>query len=349
MKEEKKWVSVIIPVYNAAEYLSECLGSLVRQTIGFDNIEAIAVNDGSTDASGELLNEWAQRYSNIKVICQANSGAPGGPRNRGIESATGEFLFFADPDDFLGDEALERMVSMARRNDSDVVLGRTRGVGRSVASRPFFRNFESGDIYETRAIWSLTAHKLFRRSLVMDHGLRFAEGVRLAEEVPFVVRSYFLAKGISVVSDYDCYYLMRREGFPHLTLQAPDPALYFGVLRDALAVVVENTEQGANRNSLLLRWVREILGRFEYRFLLMSRRARGEYVTLAGALLKEFIPEDVLEDLPFLDRWRGHLLRDGRVLASIVLALLKCCQRVISIVRRRTRQCVRFVPRRCSS
>ncbi|OAH10113.1 glycosyltransferase family 2 protein [Streptomyces jeddahensis] len=339
MNEEKKWISVIIPVYNAVEYLSECLGSLVRQTIGFDNVEVIAVNDGSTDGSGELLHEWAQRYSNVKVIHQENSGAPGGPRNRGIESATGEFLFFADPDDFLGDEALERMVSMARRNDSDVVLGRIRGVGRSVASRPFARNIESGDIYETRAIWSLTAHKLFRRSLVMDHGLRFTEGVRLSEEVPFVVRAYFLAKGISVVSDYDCYYLVRREGFPHLTLQTPDPGLYFGVVRDALTVVVENTERGANRNALLLRWVRgDILGRFGYRFLLMPRHTRSEYVRLAGALLEEFAPDDVIGDLSCLDRWQGKALRDGRVMGAMVLALLKCCQRVISMVRRRVRQ-----------
>jgi glycosyltransferase involved in cell wall biosynthesis len=347
VKEDKKWVSVIIPVYNAADYLGECLRSLVRQTIGFDHIEVIAVNDGSTDRSGRLLDEWAQRYPNIKVFHQANSGAPGGPRNLGIESAAGEFLFFADPDDFLGDEAIERMVSMARRNDSDIVLGRIRGVGRSAASGPFCRNVESGDLYATRAAWSLTAHKLFRRSLVIDHGLRFTEGVRLAEEVPFVIRSYFLAKAISVVADYDCYYLVRRDGFQHLTLQVPDPTLYFGVVRDALTAVVENTEPGASRNSLLLRLASvEILKKFELRFLLMSSRMRSRYVGLAGSLLGEFVPDEALGRLSALDRSRAKLLRDGRVTASFVLALLKCCLRVINVVRRRTRLCVPFMAKR---
>lgn len=339
MQEEKKWVSVVIPIYNAAAYLDECLGSLVRQTIGFDKIEVIAVDDGSTDGSGELLDGWARRYPDVKVVHQSNSGAPGGPRNRGIELATGEFLFFADPDDFLGDEAFERMVAVARRSDSDIVLGRIRGIGRPASKGPFSRNVESGDLYDTRAVWSLTVHKLFRRSLVTDHRLRFPEGVRLAEDQAFVIRSYFLAKAISVVADYDCYYLMRREDFSHLTSQAPDPDSYYGVVRAALATVVENTEPGAARNSLLVRWVRlEILGRFGCRFLLMPRRVRCGCVSLAGSLLEDFVPGEVLEGLTPLDRWRGRLLRKGRVSALTVATFLHCCMRGIAAVRRRMRR-----------
>ncbi|MDJ0345611.1 glycosyltransferase [Streptomyces sp. H10-C2] len=317
----EKWVSVIIPVYNAVDYLNECLESIVGQTIGFDRIEVVAVDDGSTDGSGELLDTWAAQHPNIRIIHQENSGAPGGPRNRGLEVATGEFLFFADPDDYLGTEALERMLAAARRDDSDVVLGRARGVGRSAAEGPFRHNVERGDIYSTKAVWSLTAHKMFRRSLVTDNGLRFAEGVRLGEEQIFVVPAYFAAKAISVVADYDCYYLVLREGFPHLTQQGPDPEVFYSNIRKVLEKVIENTEPGARRNSLLLRWGQvEILGKFGRNFPRWPENQQKAYVRLAGELLADFIPEEVLAPLSPLDQARGRLLRLGLLDELVALA-----------------------------
>ncbi|XKK61259.1 glycosyltransferase family 2 protein [Streptomyces sp. ARC32] len=155
-------VSVVIPVYNAVDHLPECLQSIMDQSIGFENLEIIAVDDGSTDGSSELLDAWAQpRRDRFHVVHQENSGAPGGPRNRGIELAKGDYLFFADLDDFLGIEALERMVAAAERNDSDVVLGKIKGVGRKAPETPFRKSVEGGDVFTTHAIWSLTAHKLF--------------------------------------------------------------------------------------------------------------------------------------------------------------------------------------------
>lgn len=317
----EKWVSVIIPVYNAVDYLDECLESVVHQTIGIDRIEVVVVNDGSTDGSAELLDSWAVRHPEIRVLHQANSGAPGGPRNRAIDVATGEFLFFADPDDYLGTEAFERMVGAARRDDSDVVLGRIRGVGRSAAAGPFRQNVARGDIYSTKAVWSLTAHKLFRRSLVAEHGLRFAEGVRLAEEQIFIVPAYFAARAISVVADYDCYYLMKREGFPHLTQQGPDPEHFYAGIRKVLQTVVANTEPGPRRNSLLLRWGQvEILGKFGRNFPRWPADQQKAYVRLAAELLEDFIPEEVLTPLSPLDQTRGQLLRRGQLDELIALA-----------------------------
>lgn len=315
------WVSVIIPVYNAVEFLDECLESVVRQTIGIDRVEVVAVDDGSTDGSGELLDKWSAEHPQIRVLHQENSGAPGGPRNRAIDVATGEFLFFADPDDYLGTEAFERMLAAARRDDSDVVLGRIRGVGRAAATGPFRQNVERGDIYSTNAVWSLTAHKLFRRSLVAEHGLRFAEGVRLAEEQIFIVPAYFAARAISVVADYDCYYLMMREGFPHLTQQGPDPEVFYAGIRKVLETVVEKSEPGAGRNSLLLRWGQvEILGKFGRNFPRWPEDRQQAYVRLASELLQDFIPEEVLAPLSPLDQARGQLLRRGQLDELIALA-----------------------------
>lgn len=306
-------VSVVVPVFNSVAYLDECLASIAAQSIGFEAIEVVAIDDGSTDGSADRLDEWAARHTNMRVLHQANSGAPGGPRNRGIDVSTGEYLFFADPDDYLGVEAFERMLEMARRNDSDIVLGRIKGVGRVATSRPFRRAVERGDVVSTDALWSLTAHKLFRRALIVDNGLRFAEGVRLAEEQPLVVPAYFLAKTISVVADYDCYYLVLRPGAPHLTRQHPDPDQFFAIVAGSVRTVVERTKPGPERDGMLKRWAQvEILGRFGRWFPELPAPARERYTQRAAEIVAEYIPAEVFDPLPALDRVRAALVRLGR-------------------------------------
>ncbi|MCW5248933.1 glycosyltransferase family 2 protein [Streptomyces sp. SHP 1-2] len=306
-------VSVIIPVYNAAEHLPQCLQSIVDQSIGFGSVEVVAVDDGSTDGGGALLDAWAERHpGRIRVVHQENSGAPGGPRNRAVAMARGEFLFFADPDDYLGTEGLERMVAAAERNASDVVLGRIKGVGRSAPVTPFRRNVEGGDVFTAKAVWSLTAQKLFRRSLVVEHGLRFAEGLRLAEEQVFVVPAYLLARSISVVADYDCYYLVHRDDFPHLTQQVPDPEPFYGNVRDVVGIVARHVPAGERRNSLLYRWLSlEVLGRFGGRFAALPEPTRRRYMELADELMDTCFPGEVVESLPPLARLRCRLIREG--------------------------------------
>jgi Glycosyl transferase family 2 len=314
-------VTVVIPVYNAAACLDECLRSIVGQTIGLDHLEVVAVDDGSTDGSSEKLNGWAATFPNIRVIHQPNSGAPGAPRNRGVALARGEYLFFADADDYLGVEALERMLAVARRNDSDIVLGRIRGVHRTAATRPFRRSVEHGDVVSTDAVWSLTAHKLIRRSLIVENGLRFAEGVRLAEELSLIVPAYFLARTISVVADYDCYHLMLRDHGSHLTRQPADPATFFPVVRFAVETVVANTAPGAVRDGLLRRLAQvEIAGKFGRWFAGLPAEVREEYVKRSAEILDDLIPAEVFDPLTPLERIRGALIRRRRTAELVALS-----------------------------
>ena len=96
MNKETK-VSVIIPVYNAEKYLRQCLDSVVNQTLR--DIEIICVDDGSTDGSIEILREYEQKDSRVKVLCQKNQYA-GVARNNGLSHASGEYVFFMDSDDY---------------------------------------------------------------------------------------------------------------------------------------------------------------------------------------------------------------------------------------------------------
>lgn len=111
-------VSVLVPIYNVEQYLPECLDSLCGQTL--KGIEIICINDGSTDASGAILDEYAKNNSNIVVINKKNSGY-GDSMNRGLEAATGEYIGIVESDDFIDQNGFEKLYELAKKTDADIV------------------------------------------------------------------------------------------------------------------------------------------------------------------------------------------------------------------------------------
>ena len=119
-------VSVVIPVYNVEEYLGECLGSVLGQSLG--DIEVLCVDDGSTDGSAKILANYAAKDTRVKVFRQANSGAAVA-RNRALDEATGEFVVFMDPDDYYPDNGvLEKLYRAVSESGCDMAAGMMRRV-----------------------------------------------------------------------------------------------------------------------------------------------------------------------------------------------------------------------------
>ena len=110
-------ISIIVPVYNTAPYLPQCLDSLVNQT--YRDIEIICVNDGSTDNSPDILKAYAERDSRILVIHQENLGLSGA-RNKGLESARGEWVMFVDSDDWIAPDMYEKLYHHLTEDGSDI-------------------------------------------------------------------------------------------------------------------------------------------------------------------------------------------------------------------------------------
>lgn len=118
MQEEVK-ISIIIPVYNVEKYLHECLDSIINQT--FTDIEIICVDDGSTDKSSEILEEYEQKDKRFTVISQPNKGVSAA-RNRGMQQAKGKYIMFVDSDDYIASNACELIYNSAEEKRCDILL-----------------------------------------------------------------------------------------------------------------------------------------------------------------------------------------------------------------------------------
>ncbi|MEV3967224.1 glycosyltransferase family A protein [Streptomyces sp. NPDC050698] len=262
-------VSVIVPVYNPGIYIEDCISSLQRQSLPPDEFEVIFVDDGSTDETPARLDRLAAEDPRMRVIHQENSGWSGKPRNVGIEASRGEFVMFVDNDDYLGDEALERMYDYGVANGADVIVGKMAGKGRGVPVELFRRNHPRATVENTPLIDSLTPHKMVRRAFLDRIGLRFPEGRRRLEDHVFIAEAYLRAENVSVLSDYVCYYHLRREDGSNAGFERFDPVGYFANLREALDVVERYTEPGPVRDRLFRRWLRvEMVERLRARRLL---------------------------------------------------------------------------------
>lgn len=112
-------ISVILPSYNAIDYLDESLNSIINQT--FTDLEIICVNDGSTDNTLERLKEYAEKDSRIQVYTQENRG-PGGATNTGLDKATGKYIYLMDADDILDLNALEELYNIMEQKDVDMAI-----------------------------------------------------------------------------------------------------------------------------------------------------------------------------------------------------------------------------------
>src|SRR3954452_12220340 len=133
-------VSVVVPVYNPGEYIGALLDSLRGQSLPAGAWEVVFVDDGSTDGTPERLAALAAGHAHLSFAAIPRSGWPGLPRNTGIDLARGEYVFFADQDDWLDREALERLYAMAVDDDADIVIGKVVGHAKGVPRDVFRQN-----------------------------------------------------------------------------------------------------------------------------------------------------------------------------------------------------------------
>ncbi len=234
-------ITAAVPTYNSEQFISRCLDSLVQQTMPNNECEIICVDDCSQDGTVSILKKYSEQYSHITVIeRKENSGGPGEPRNQAIRAANGEYIFFIDSDDYLGIESFERMYQFAKQHDSDIVLGKMVGVnGRSVPQAIFKETKAEADLVTSPLVYSIGPTKLFKVSLLRNHGIYFPSNIQATEDQVFVMKAYLEANKISVLADYDYYYAVQHDGV-HMTFAYVAPQSYYGAMKVIIDMISES-------------------------------------------------------------------------------------------------------------
>lgn len=213
-------ISVVIPIYNVEKYLPECIDSVLAQD--FQDYEVILVNDGSTDGSLAIAQQYEKDHAHIRLISQENKGL-GGARNTGIKHAQGEYILFMDSDDRLAPDTLSATAAAAQREESDIVIFDFEYVdetGRALSIQPAMEAVDGPfDLASQKSVLFSTpsaCNKLFRLSLFTDHQILFPERVwfedlrTITKLYPYARRMYYLPKPFYK-------YLQRSESIMHST------------------------------------------------------------------------------------------------------------------------------------
>ena len=212
-------VSVIIPVYNAETFLKTAIESIINQTIGFENIELIIVNDNSTDSSKDIINDFADRHDNIMAIhLDKNSGLPGRPRNIGLDNATSDYIIFLDADDEYLPDAFELLYNTIEREKSDFVMGSHFHNNGSRQMKINIRHYcdDDSDVININPLkdqlnFNRTSHnhvapwgKIFNRKMIEDNNIRFPEDT-LAEDTYFYFKTLVNSKKVTLLPNSELY------------------------------------------------------------------------------------------------------------------------------------------------
>lgn len=208
-------ITVIIPIYNANEYLEECLESVRKQS--YSNLEVLMINDGSTNDTQSRLLEWEKRDSRFLAVCKENGGV-GSARNLGLQMASGDYVIFLDSDDWLADDCVEVLYKRMLKDSTDVVVsdftevyeGNTekRNYIHIDEDRVIGRTEVFSDMVDAKIYTYVVIGKLFKKEAIGD--VRF-EKIAFSEDMLFARQVFAKCSKISVC-DYVGYYYRINGG-----------------------------------------------------------------------------------------------------------------------------------------
>lgn len=205
-------ISVIVPVYNAEKYLRECLDSIVNQT--YKNIEIILVDDGSTDGSGAICDEYADKDVRIKVYHIPNGGVSNA-RNLGIDNANGEYLMFVDSDDEVSRDCIEKLYCAIEYKEQDLVIGNFCDVyeNRKIIQHEnlsIIGNLQD-DYANIRILLQGPWGKLYRSEILKKNKIRFRVDISLTEDQIFNYDFLKKASTYTLLQEPIYYYYHRKN------------------------------------------------------------------------------------------------------------------------------------------
>lgn len=255
MENHKMKLSIIVPMYNVANYLVKCLDSLLEQDLSWSDYEIILVNDGSTDNCGEIAQQYADKYTNINFISQENRGLSEA-RNAGIKQANGSYILFVDSDDYLQPNTLGALLGQAERDNLDVLRFRYQNVKESgevfvphEGMKSNYNNYSSNPtdglnfLNERMWVQCYVVQFLVRAEIVRQE--LFTPGIYF-EDTDWTPRMLLRAKRVASV-DSIVYNYLWREG--SITLSQKDIAKQRKQLCDKICLLQKLNEWGSKQKN----------------------------------------------------------------------------------------------------
>lgn len=288
-----KRLSIIVPLYNSEAYLPKCLDSLLDQDILHEDYEIILVNDGSPDGSLALAEEYASSYPNIVVLSQENKGTSGA-RNNGLRHATGKYVYFVDPDDYILENSLRDVLDRMDEESLDVLRFGFTEVDEQYRPTKSFKNAETADntpglmdgatfMAERLGIVCYVWTFIYRTALIRDNGIFFIEG-DYYDDTPWLPRVLMKAERVDSMDVKRHFYLIRGDSL----VQSRTPASILKKINGQRFLIEElNRQRSSIDNENAARWYERMIRHCSLTLLTLAAEYGDEEIDRSVIFIKE--------------------------------------------------------------
>lgn len=219
-------ISLIIPIYNAEEYLNNTINSVINQSIGFNNIELILIDDNSNDNSKRIIEKYSKKYSNIiPIYCEKNHGYPGFGRNMGLKKSTADFIMFMDNDDEIDKDFCKKLYETINKENADIVCCdkvRIDSISEIKNNILYTNGTETDDyviitnddipLFQSIHVWN----KIFRKKIIDENEIKFLEDTT-ADDFLFTMEYFLKSKKFVYLKNYFGYrWNQRSDSLSHI-------------------------------------------------------------------------------------------------------------------------------------
>ncbi|UQS85464.1 CDP-glycerol glycerophosphotransferase family protein [Apilactobacillus apisilvae] len=249
----KPYLSVIVACYNVQDYVEDCLESIAQTDFPKENMEVLMIDDGSTDDTSSIIDQYEEKYDSFKALHKENGGISS-TRNYGINNAKGKYIAFVDGDDIVPEDAYSKLTYKSKQNNSDVVVGFVKRFDKNRYKNSYLHSFAIHDnsdntnifdnhdlLYDT-TVWN----KLYRLDFLLNNNIKFIEGI-IYEDIPFTLQVHLKSKETDIIEDV-VYNWRWRESNDSIT-QSRSALSNFKSRLDALKMckeMLKNFGQGEN-------------------------------------------------------------------------------------------------------
>lgn len=238
-------LSILIPLYNKEQYIDRCMDSLLAQGLAPADYEVVLVDDGSRDASADMARGYAAQYENVRLICQENAG-PSAARNKALEAAGGDYVYFLDADDLLAGNVAGQLLDVCEENNLDILEFNSRDIENHrvgdadlqapLAGADSLTPVTDGLTFISKHYFRNQAWRYFiKRAYLMDSGIRFPEDMRAYEDLIFTANAILHASRMARV-ELDAH---RYVIVPGSIVTSKDPEVNLGFIQGMVKAVEE--------------------------------------------------------------------------------------------------------------